>query len=170
MKILLFGIQGSGKGTIGKYVAEKLHVPFVSMGDIFRELREEDSDLGRLVKSFIDHGRFVPDKLTMEIIHKRLDQKDASNGFILDGVPRNLEQGKLFNHKLDLIILVKLAEDEAVRRLLNRARHDDTEEKIKSRQDWHKENTVPLIEHYQAEGVKTLEIDNTPPEEDVRKN
>ncbi len=170
MKILLFGIQGSGKGTIGNYIAEKLGVPFVSMGDIFRELRQEDSELGKLVKSFVDHGRFVTDALTMEIINKRLAEKDADKGFVLDGAPRNLEQGRLFNHKPDLIVLVKLEEEEAVRRLLDRARHDDTEEKIKRRQDWHKENTIPLVEHYRSEGIKILEIDNTPSEAEVRKS
>ena len=170
MKILLFGIQGSGKGTIGKYIAEKLGVPFVSMGDIFRELKEEDSDIGRLVKSFVDHGRFVSDQLTMEIINKRLEENDTTAGFVLDGVPRNLEQGKLFKQKLDLIILVKLTEEEAIRRLLSRGRHDDSEEKIKRRLDWHKENTTPLIDRYRSEGIRMVEIDNTPNEEEVRKN
>ena len=170
MKILLFGIQGSGKGTIGKYFAEKLSVPFVSMGDIFRELKEEDSDVGRLVKSFVDHGRFVSDQLTMEIINKRLDEKDAGAGFVLDGVPRNLAQEKLFRHEVDLVVMVSLKEDEAIRRLMSRGRHDDSEEKIKRRLDWHKENTIPLIDHYRSEGKRMVEIDNTPSEEEVRKN
>ncbi|HSX58061.1 MAG TPA: nucleoside monophosphate kinase [Candidatus Saccharimonadales bacterium] len=170
MKVLIFGIQGSGKGTIGNYIAEKLEVPFIAMGDILRELREEDSEMGRTVKDYIDQGRFLPDEPTMKIINTRLDAKDCGKGFVLDGVPRNLEQNKLFTHQPDLLVLVELEEQEAKRRLLTRARHDDTEEKIQRRQDWHKENTVPLIEHYKKQGIKTIEIDNSGSVEEVRKN
>lgn len=170
MKALLFGIQGSGKGTIGKQIAEKFAVPFISMGDLLRELRDEETELGRLVKSYIDQGRFVPDDLAMEILNKRLDEEDTKEGFVLDGVPRNLRQGELFKHDLDLLIVVNLSEKEAIRRLLSRGRHDDSEEKIKRRQDWHKENTIPLLKHYQAQGIRTIEIDNSPSEEEVRKS
>lgn len=168
MRVLLFGIQGSGKSTIGKYIAEKFAVPFVSMGDIFRKLREEDSETGRLVKSIIDQGHFVPDELTMQIINQRLDEADVKNGFVLDGVPRNLGQEKLFKHQLDLIVLVTLEEEEAIRRLVDRGRHDDSEEAIRKRLEWHKENTEPLINYFKSKGIKTIEVDNTPSEEKVR--
>lgn len=170
MRVLLFGIQGSGKSTIGKYIAEKFDVPFISTGDIFRKLREEDSETGRLAKSLIDQGNFVPDELTMKIINQRLNESDAKSGFVLDGAPRNLTQEKMFRQKVDLVVMVSLDEKVAIERLLNRGRHDDSEEAIKNRLNWHKENTVPLIEHFRSKGVKTIEIDNTPSEEEVRKN
>lgn len=170
MKILLFGIQGSGKSTIGRYIADKLGIPFISIGDILRKLREEDSETGRLVKSLIDKGHFIPDQLAMEIINKRLDEKDASGGFVLDGAPRNLEQEKLFTHDLDLVLIVRLDEEEAIKRLLNRGRHDDSERAIRKRMDWHKTNTKPLIDFYKSKGIRAIEIDNTPKEEDVRRS
>ncbi len=170
MKTLLFGIQGSGKSTIGKYIADKFGVPFVSTGDIFRKLREEDSETGRLVKSLIDQGRFVSDEQTMKIINERLNEKDMAEGFVLDGAPRNLTQEKLFRHKVDLVIIVSLNEDEALKRLLNRGRHDDSEQAIKNRIEWHKENTVPLIDYYKSNGIRIVDIDNSPTEDEVRKN
>lgn len=169
MKVLLFGIQGSGKSTIGKYIAKKIGVPFISIGDIFRQLREENSETGRLVKSLIDKGHFVPDELAMQILNQRLDQADVEKGFVLDGAPRNIEQEKLFKHSLDLIILVTLEEAEAIRRLMSRGRHDDSEDAIRKRLNWHKENTEPLINYFKGRGIKIVEIDNTPDEETVRK-
>lgn len=170
MRALLFGIQGSGKSTIGKYIAEKFGVPFISIGDIFRELRDEDSETGKLVKSLIDEGKFVPDAVTMKIINQRLREKDSENGFVLDGAPRNLAQEKLFEHEIDLVVMVNLEEDAAIKRLLSRGRHDDSEQAIKNRINWHKENTVPLIDFFKSRGVKIIEVDNTPNEEEVRKN
>ncbi len=169
MNVLLVGIQGSGKSTIGGYIAGKLKVPFVSTGEIFRNLREEDSQTGLLVKSLIDQGKFVPDQLTMEIINARLNKADAKNGFVLDGAPRNLVQEKLLEHKIDLIVSIKLSAQEAINRLRNRGRHDDTEEAIRNRIAWHNENTIPLISFYREHGVKTIEVDNTPGEDEVRK-
>ena len=170
MRALLFGIQGSGKSTIGKYIAKKFGVSFISIGDIFRELREEDSKTGKLVKPLIDEGKFVPDLVTMKIINQRLREKDTENGFVLDGAPRNLSQEKLFEHKLDLVVMVNLDEDVAIKRLLSRGRHDDSEQAIKNRIDWYKENTIPLIDFFKSRGVKIIEIDNTSNEEEVRKN
>ena len=168
MKILLFGIQGSGKSTVGKYIANKLGVPFVSIGDILRTIRDEDSDRGRLVKSIIDHGNFVPDELAMEIINQRLSEPDVDGGFVLDGAPRNLVQEKLLKNQPDLVILVELPEEEAIKRLLSRGRHDDSETAIRKRLSWHYENTRPLIDFYKTKGIKIVEVDNSPTEEVVR--
>jgi len=170
MRALLVGIQGSGKSTIGKYIAAKFGVTFVSTGDIFRELREEDSVTGRLVKSLVDQGKFVPDELTMKIVNQRLREGDAANGFVLDGAPRNLAQEKLLEQKIDLVVIVNLNEEVAIKRLISRGRHDDSEQAIKNRIEWHKENTVPLIDYYKSKGVRTIEVDNTSGEEEVRKN
>ncbi len=170
MRVLLFGIQGSGKSTIGKYIAEKTDVPFISIGDIFRRLSQEDSETGKLVKSLIEHGKFVPDELTMKLVNERLNENDTKNGFVLDGAPRNLVQEKLFRHDLDLVVMVNLNEKVAIERLMSRGRHDDLEHAIKNRLDWHKENTVPLIDYFKSKGVKIVDVDNTPAEEDVRKS
>lgn len=169
MNILLFGIQGSGKSTVGKYLANKLGIPFISSGDIFRQLREQDSENGRVVKALIDAGKFVDDALTMKIVNERLTEDDTKEGFVLDGAPRNLAQEKLFSKQPDLIVLVELEEKRAIERLLARGRHDDTPEAIKKRLDWTKQNTQPLIDFYKAKGVRVVEVDNSPPTPEVEK-
>ena len=169
MNILIFGVQGSGKSTVGKYIAEKLDIPFISTGDIFRELREEKSKLGNLVKKTIDQGILVPDEPTMRIVNERLEEKDAQSGFLLDGVPRNLNQVEMFKKVPDLILLVELVEKEAVARLFNRGRLDDTKEKIATRISWYKDQTEPVISFYKDKRIKVIKIDNSPSEEVVRK-
>jgi adenylate kinase len=169
MNILMFGIQGAGKSTVGKYVAEKLNIPFIATGDIFRELKQEDSALGKLVRNKIDIGELVPDELTMEIVNQRLEKNDSSRGFILDGAPRNLDQIKMFKFPVDLIMLINLEREEAVKRLLIRARHDDTKEAIEKRIAWYENQTKPVIDFYKSENTKIIEVDNTPLEEAVQK-
>lgn len=161
MKVLLYGIQGAGKSTIGKYLAEKLNIPYIATGDIFRQLRDEDTENGRLVKSLIDQGQMVGDQLTMQIVNSRLQKDDVKNGFVLDGAPRTLDQEKLFQEDPDVIVEVNLSEEEAIKRLLARGRHDDTLEAIKKRLEWHNEKTKPLINFYKDKGIKVIEIDNS---------
>lgn len=169
MNILIFGVQGSGKSTVGKYIAEKLNIPFISTGDIFRELREEDSDLGRLVKSKYDQGLLTPDEPTMRIVNERLEEKDVQSGFLLDGAPRNLHQVEMFKKVPDLLLLVELVEKEAVARLFNRGRLDDTKGKIATRISWYKDQTEPVISFYKDKDIKIIKVDNSPSEEIVRK-
>src|SRR5437867_3736934 len=92
MKILLIGPQGSGKSTQGKLLAENLQIPFISTGDIFREIANESSDEGRRIKQILDEGRLVDDETVISLIRKRIQLNDCQNGFILDGYPRTLEQ------------------------------------------------------------------------------
>ena len=169
MNILIFGVQGSGKSTVGKYVAKKLNIPFIAVGDIFRRLREEKSELGNLVKKMIDQGMLVPDKPTMRIVNKRLEENDVQGGFLLDGAPRNLHQVEMFEKSLDLLVLVELIEKEAVARLFNRGRIDDTKEKIATRISWYRDQTEPVISFYRDKDVKIVKVDNSPSEETVRK-
>ncbi len=170
MNTLIFGVQGSGKSTVGKYMAERLGIPYVATGDIFRTLREENSTLGKLVRKRIDQGELVPDGPTMEIVNQRLEESDTQNGFILDGAPRNLSQLKMFKSSVDLIVLVDLGEQEAVKRLLNRARHDDTKGNIKKRLSWYTNQTKPVVDFFRDKKVKIIEVDNTPTEEKVRED
>lgn len=170
MNILIFGVQGSGKSTIGEYIAGKLNVPFIATGDVFRKLREEKSPLGKLVKDKYDQGLLTPDEPTMEIVNEKLKEKDAQEGFVLDGAPRNLQQVDMFKKSPDLLVLVELDEKEAVARLFNRGRIDDTKEKIEKRIAWYKEQTIPVIEHYKDKNLRVIKVDNTPSENIVRKN
>ncbi len=169
MNILIFGVQGSGKSTVGRYIAKKLNIPFIATGDIFRKLREEQSTLGGLVRDKIDKGFLVLDEPTMGIVNQRLNEKDTESGFVLDGAPRNLKQVEMLNKNVDLLVLVNLDKKEAISRLLNRARHDDTREAIEKRISWYEEQTKPVIDYYKGKNVKVTTVDNMPAEDLVRK-
>jgi adenylate kinase len=86
-RLLIIGPQGSGKGTQGVRIAEALGIPAVSTGDVFRANVKEGTELGQQVKAIIDAGDLVPDELTSAIVRDRLEQPDASVGFLLDGYP-----------------------------------------------------------------------------------
>ncbi len=157
MKILLIGSQGSGKSTQADLLALHLGVPKISTGDIFRKIREEDSDEGRRIKNILDSGQLVDDQITAEIVKKRLQQSDVQNGFILDGYPRNITQVELFDPGFDKVIYLKVPQDEVVKRLMNRGREDDTEELINKRLELYYQQTQPLLDYYQKQG-KLIEV------------
>ena len=143
-RLLIVGPQGSGKGTQGVRVGEALSIPVISTGDVFRANVSAGTPLGQQVKAIIEAGDLVPDSLTSEIVRDRLTQDDASNGFLLDGYPRNLGQvGDLDaflesrGESLDAVIELSVPRDESIARLTQRAidqgRTDDTEEVIANR-------------------------------------
>ncbi|MBT4334367.1 adenylate kinase [archaeon] len=120
--MIILGPQGCGKGTQAKKISKELDIPHISTGDIFRELRKEDSELGRKVKNLIDEGNFVPDDVTIEIVKDRLKKKDCKDGFILDGFPRNLFQAKSINEviNIDYVFDIEIPHDVSVHRLSGR--------------------------------------------------
>lgn len=122
MNIVLIGPQGSGKGTQAKLISEKYGIPHISTGDIFREIREDDSELGRKVRKLIDSGSLVDDDTTNQIVKQRLKKKDCKNGFILDGYPRNLGQAKYLDGilKINYVVDVEISDKVAVDRLSSR--------------------------------------------------
>ena len=87
MRILFLGLAGAGKGTQAKMLAEYLKLPFISSGDLFRLNQAENTVLGIIVKSYMEHGELVPDDVTINMILERLNQSDAQEGFVLDGFP-----------------------------------------------------------------------------------
>ncbi|MGL5041921.1 MAG: adenylate kinase [Culicoidibacterales bacterium] len=90
--ILLIGPQGSGKGTQAEQIVKAYGIPHISTGDIFRKQMQSGSELGLLLKSYVDAGKLVPDEVTIEIVKSRLTEPDCKNGFLFDGFPRNLAQ------------------------------------------------------------------------------
>ncbi len=92
MKLILLGAPGSGKGTQAGYISEKLNIPHVSTGDLFRDNMKRQTPLGLKVKEVMDSGNLCPDDLTVELVKDRLSQPDCKNGYLLDGFPRNLYQ------------------------------------------------------------------------------
>lgn len=168
MKILLVGPQGSGKSTQGKLLGEYLKLPYISTGDIFREISSEDSEEGRKIKQTIESGNLVDDQTTAKILQKRLEKSDFAGGFILDGYPRNLEQAqKIPNLIFDKVIYINVPEQVVMDRLLKRGRADDTEESIKKRLNLYFQQTQPLLDNYKNQGI-LVEVDGTGMLEDVQ--
>lgn len=93
-RLVFLGPPGAGKGTQAALVKERLKVPAVATGAIFREAIANETPLGKEIAQFVNSGLLVPDKLTNAIVVERLKQPDCANGFILDGYPRSLNQAK----------------------------------------------------------------------------
>lgn len=121
MNILIIGVQGSGKGTQGKLLAKKLGIKHISSGDMFRDI-DENTELGKKVRKFMNKGILVPTSLTTELLKQHLKKNNCINNAILEGYPRDLEQAKLLDKffKLDYVILLSITDSEAIKRLTGR--------------------------------------------------
>jgi len=124
---LMFGIQGAGKGTQAVLLAQALHIPHISMGDILRETAQQDTPLAAEIRSYIEHGNLVPDELIMPIFKERFARDDCQKGFILDGFPRKLSQAEKLQAILDELgieitraIDIHISETELLSRLASR--------------------------------------------------
>ncbi len=94
MKMLLMGPPGAGKGTQAEHIVEKLGIPHISTGDMFRSAMKEGTSLGIKAKEYMDAGKLVPDEVTIGIVKERLQQSDCESGFLLDGFPRTVPQAE----------------------------------------------------------------------------
>ena len=127
MNILMFGPNGSGKGTQGAIVQKKFNVPHIETGVIFRQNISNKTPLGEKAKAYIDRGELVPDDITIPMILDRLKEDDAKNGWLLDGFPRNLAQAEALwdalnkeNIKLDIVIEIDLDRETSKNRIMGR--------------------------------------------------
>jgi adenylate kinase len=177
MRLILMGPPGAGKGTQAKILAERLSVPAISTGDIFRANVSEGTELGLQAKGYMDAGDYVPDEITNGMVRDRLAQPDATEGFLLDGYPRTVDQVEELDQmlgarggKLDAVVVLTVDDEELVQRLLKRAqtdgRTDDTEEVIRHRQDVYNEQTAPLLAVYAGRDV-LIEVDGMGPVDEV---
>jgi adenylate kinase len=121
-KYVIMGVQGSGKGTQGKMLAEDLDLVHISVGDIFRWNVQGHTKLGAQVTRIVAQGQFVDDDLVQSVVRARLDQHDWNYGFVLDGFPRNVRQAEYFleTYDIDGVIHLELPEAEVHRRVLAR--------------------------------------------------
>ncbi len=163
MRIVLLGPPGAGKGTQAIKLAEKLGIPQISTGDLFRHNISTGTELGIEAKKYLDAGDLVPATLTNALVDDRLDDDDAAAGFILDGFPRSVEQAEALDEMLkkrgltlDAVVEFRVPEDELVTRLLGRGRADDTEDVIRNRMKVYRDETAPLLEYY-SESLKTVD-------------
>lgn len=163
MKLVLLGIQGSGKTTQGNLLSKQLKIPYLSTGHIFRELAKEKTQLGRYIKETINAGILVPDDMTIKIVNEYLSRPEYRKGYILDGFPRTVTQAKKFKNNVDKVIYLKISPKEALWRLFHRNdgfREDETTQAIRKRIDLFFKFTLPVITYYKKEG-KLLEIDGS---------
>jgi adenylate kinase len=135
MRIVLVGPPGAGKGTQAKIVADRLKIPAISTGDIFRANVGAGTPLGLEARSYMDAGRLVPDSVTIAMVRDRLSQPDVAPGFLLDGFPRNVPQAEELetilagmDTKLDVVLELVVDNDEVVKRIAGRrlCRNDST--------------------------------------------
>ena len=158
VKLLFIGPPGAGKGTQAARVAERLGIPHISTGEMFRHHVGRGTELGRQVKAIMESGAYVPDEITVEMLRQRLGEPDALAGFILDGFPRTGPQVAALEELigeggLDRVVLFEVDEDELTERLLSRGRLDDSEETIRNRFKVYQEQTAPLISLYEGRGI-----------------
>ncbi|MDQ0685710.1 adenylate kinase [Streptomyces achromogenes] len=127
MRIVLVGPPGAGKGTQAAFLARNLSIPHISTGDLFRANISQQTELGKLAKSYMDAGNLVPDEVTIAMAKDRMEQPDAEGGFLLDGFPRNVSQAEALDEvlqtesmKLDAVLDLEVPEEEVVKRIAGR--------------------------------------------------
>jgi adenylate kinase len=126
MFIVLLGAPGAGKGTQAKLLEEAAQLPQISTGDIFRFNLKNQTELGKLAKSYMDTGALVPDEVTIRMVEDRLQQPDAARGAIMDGFPRNLVQATAFDALVapyggvSVVPMIGVDDEEVIRRITGR--------------------------------------------------
>jgi adenylate kinase len=127
MNIILIGPPGAGKGTQATRMIERLQVPQISTGDMFRAAVKEGTPMGKKAKEYMDKGALVPDEVVIGVVNERFGKPDCKKGFILDGFPRTLDQAKALDEllknlgtKLDHVVVIEVPDDYLVERLTGR--------------------------------------------------
>lgn len=164
INIVLFGKPGAGKGTQAEFLKEKYNLTHLSTGDIFRFNIKNETDLGKLAKSYMDNGDLVPDEVTIKMLESEVDANPNSSGFLFDGFPRTLAQASALDlfleskgQQITATVALEADDDILVQRLLERGKtsgrsDDQDEEKIRNRYQEYNEKTAPLTGYYKNQG------------------
>ena len=165
LNIVIFGAPGSGKGTQSDNIIKEYNLFHISTGDVLRAEIKNGTELGKVAQGYIDQGQLIPDELMVDILAKVYDQQPAGRGVIFDGFPRTIAQAEALKkmlqergHDMGLMIELVVEEDILMARLLNRAkeqgRADDNEETIRKRFQVYHNQTAPLAEWFEREGMR----------------
>ena len=166
LNLILLGPPGAGKGTQAARLVEDFDLPYYATGDILRGAVQEESELGREAKSFMDAGDLVPDDLICKVIMERVDRPEAEDGFLLDGFPRNLVQADVLEQALErrgrhltAALLIEAPDEEVIRRLSGRRIC------VKNQHLYHVEFDLPKREDVcDQDGSRLIQRDDDKPE------
>ena len=160
INIVLFGKPGAGKGTQAEFLKDKYNLVHLSTGDIFRFNIKNDTELGRLAKTFMDKGDLVPDAVTIQMLQSEVDKNPQAAGFLFDCFPRTIAQAEALdtfltskNQEITATVALEADDNILVARLLERGKtsgrpDDQDEEKIRNRYDEYNQKTAPLMNFY----------------------
>jgi adenylate kinase len=168
MDLVLFGIQGSGKGTQAKRLAAEQNYVIFEAGGELRRIAASGSVLGNAIASFINEGHLVPFEIIMQVVRYFVESKDASQKILFDGIPRDTDQKKAFDEMMSELgrdfaaLQLTVNEEESLKRILLRAKEqgradDASEESIRRRMALFHEKTEPVIKAYAEQG-KVVEV------------
>ena len=169
MKLILLGPPGAGKGTQSARLVERFGIPQLSTGDMLRAAVKAQSSVGRQAQVIMSEGRLVSDQIVVKLIDDRIEEPDASEGFILDGFPRTVAQAKALgamldgkSMSLDAVIELRVDEEALLRRMEQRVadteakggqvRDDDNAEAFRQRLDTYRQQTAPVSDYYRSIG------------------
>lgn len=159
-RIVFLGPPSSGKGTQAVRLAEKLGIPAISTGEMLRGAVAAGTRLGERVKNVLASGQLVDDELMADVIRDRLGAGDVARGFLLDGYPRTLPQAETLRQileeggvELDHVVLIDAPTDVLVERAMGRGREDDREDVIRERLAVYRQQTAPLVDVYESQGL-----------------
>jgi adenylate kinase len=162
MNLIFFGAPGVGKGTQAAILAERLNIPHISTGAIFRKAAAAGTPVGLELKKYMEQGLLVPDELTTAAALEALNEPIAERGFILDGYPRNIAQAEALaaamakkGKSVDRVMYLTAPTEEIIERMLNRGRADDTREAITTRLEVFANETSPVLGFYRERDLVT---------------
>jgi len=163
--MVFIGPPGAGKGTQAALVVKTYGLVHLSTGDMLRAARDAKTEVGQLADRYMSAGQLVPDDIILAIVQERLAADDCRRGYLLDGFPRTLAQAEALDRiladaktPLDVVLELRVPDEELFRRLSGRGRSDDKPEVIRQRLVAYRQQTEPLLDYYQRRSLlKTID-------------